>query len=155
MTVVNFPETVKQAHEKGKRLDEIDWDMTLGTPHGTLYQDINGNSGTIEVRPEIVGEAIAARMPISVKTSEAGWSEKEWKDAQADAKNDLARYKDNINPSHYKKGDVEVINLTRRLGFCEGNVVKYVARHKEKGGKEDIIKAMWYLQDILDNDYGC
>lgn len=34
------------------------------------------------------------------------------------------------------------------LGFCEGNVVKYVCRHKAKGGVEDLKKARHYL-DLL------
>lgn len=34
------------------------------------------------------------------------------------------------------------------LGFCEGNVVKYVTRWKEKGGVADLEKARHYL-DIL------
>lgn len=63
--------------------------------------------------------------------------------------NDLARYKDKINPDHYKKGDVEVIQLTEKLGFCEGNIVKYVARYKDKGGKDDLLKAKWYLDRLI------
>jgi hypothetical protein len=32
------------------------------------------------------------------------------------------------------------------LGFCLGNVVKYITRHKQKGGLEDIEKAIHYLE---------
>jgi hypothetical protein len=63
--------------------------------------------------------------------------------------NDLARYKDVTNPDHYKLGDIEVIQLTEKLGFCEGNIVKYVCRHKAKNGKEDLLKARWYLDRLI------
>jgi len=37
------------------------------------------------------------------------------------------------------------------LGFREGNVIKYVCRHKAKNGAEDIRKAMHYLEMILED----
>lgn len=40
------------------------------------------------------------------------------------------------------------------IEFAEGNVIKYVCRHKRKNGKEDILKAIDYLQMILESDYG-
>ena len=57
---------------------------------------------------------------------------------------------------HYASQAIEPIEYTlaNDLGYCEGNVVKYVTRHKLKGGKEDILKAMHYLQFILDDQYG-
>jgi hypothetical protein len=38
----------------------------------------------------------------------------------------------------------------RALGFHAGNVVKYVARYKAKGGLEDLKKAAWYLRRLID-----
>lgn len=32
------------------------------------------------------------------------------------------------------------------LGFCLGNVVKYVCRSNQKAGLEDLKKAKWYLE---------
>ena len=57
---------------------------------------------------------------------------------------------------HYAQQEIEPIEYTiaNDLGYCEGNVVKYITRHKLKGGKEDILKAMHYLQFILDYEYG-
>lgn len=37
-----------------------------------------------------------------------------------------------------------------KFNFCEGNVIKYVARHKSKDGKRDIEKALQYV-DIIDD----
>ena len=53
---------------------------------------------------------------------------------------------DPINPGHYK-GDL-VMRIIEKfdLGFCLGNVVKYVLRHGEKAGIEDLKKAKWYLE---------
>ena len=39
-----------------------------------------------------------------------------------------------------------------RLNWYEGNVVKYITRHQKKGKKEDIKKAIHYL-DLLLSQY--
>ena len=35
-------------------------------------------------------------------------------------------------------------------GFLRGNVVKYIARCDDKGGKEDLLKARHYLEKLLE-----
>ena len=40
------------------------------------------------------------------------------------------------------------------LGFMEGNVVKYVTRHEQKNGKEDLLKAIHYLELLIERRYG-
>ena len=40
-----------------------------------------------------------------------------------------------------------------KLGFLEGNVVKYVCRHRVKHGKEDLEKARHYINLILEYEY--
>lgn len=50
------------------------------------------------------------------------------------------------HPSHYTKYKTEVIDITRYLPFCLGNVVKYVLRAPYKGGVEDCNKALQYLE---------
>ena len=54
-------------------------------------------------------------------------------------------------PSHYTSGNIEVIDFIedKHLGFCLGNVVKYVARAGKKDPSkeiEDLKKAEWYLK---------
>lgn len=52
------------------------------------------------------------------------------------------------HPAHYNAGAIEVIDALEdwKLGFHEGNVVKYIARAKHKGRElEDLKKARWYL----------
>jgi hypothetical protein len=48
---------------------------------------------------------------------------------------------DNVNnPPHYKRGGLEVIDVIEAFGlnFHLGNVVKYVLRHKDKDGLQDL-----------------
>ena len=61
-----------------------------------------------------------------------------------------------IGGSHYNTKAIQPIDyiLENNLGYCEGNVIKYVTRHKDKNGAEDIKKAIHYLQFILASDYG-
>ena len=46
----------------------------------------------------------------------------------------------------------EFINANN-LAYAEGNVIKYVCRHRFKGKKEDIEKAIHYLEMIIERDY--
>ena len=57
---------------------------------------------------------------------------------------------DKINPSYYKKG-IETTDyiVSHELDFCSGNIIKYVTRHKEKNGLEDLLKAEWYLNRLI------
>lgn len=57
--------------------------------------------------------------------------------------------KDNINPNHYKNRKHECIEFTRLLNFNLGNAFKYIWRFEHKNGKEDLEKAVWYLQDQI------
>lgn len=56
-----------------------------------------------------------------------------------------------INPSHYHFGiePLEYMYHTMTAeqfsGFLQGNVIKYVTRHKQKNGVEDLRKAHTYL----------
>lgn len=61
-----------------------------------------------------------------------------------------------VGGNHYQSLAIQPIDyiLENKLSYCEGNVIKYVTRHKNKNGAEDIRKAIQYLQFILANDYG-
>ena len=51
-------------------------------------------------------------------------------------------------PTHYAAYNPAVIDITERLNFCEGNVVKYLARAGRKLGvpeQQDLDKAHWYM----------
>ena len=58
-------------------------------------------------------------------------------------------------PAHYNKGGIECIDyIEQQLGegfieYCEGNVHKYLHRWRYKNGSEDLQKARWYLQRMI------
>lgn len=56
---------------------------------------------------------------------------------------------------HYKANAIEPWDFIHRnrLGFLEGEAIKHVARHREKKGREDIEKAIHYLEKLLEEDY--
>lgn len=60
-----------------------------------------------------------------------------------------------VSGGHYKdKGIQPIVYIhANNLGFCEGNVIKYVTRHKEKNGAADIQKAIHYLELLLELEY--
>lgn len=61
-----------------------------------------------------------------------------------------------ISGDHYKQGSIQPIEyiVANKMSFIEGNVVKYVTRHKSKGGADDIKKAIHYLTLLLELEYG-
>ena len=60
-----------------------------------------------------------------------------------------------VGGSHYKNFAIEPIEFINKnnLAYAEGNVIKYVCRHKYKGKLEDIKKAIHYLEIIIERDY--
>ena len=56
-----------------------------------------------------------------------------------------------VEPNHYKKFQIEPFDFIHenRLGFAEGNVIKYICRWREKNGIEDLEKAMRYIQLLI------
>jgi hypothetical protein len=55
-------------------------------------------------------------------------------------------------PIHYNYSTVQPIDAIEawKLNFRLSNVIKYVARHRQKNGLEDLKKALWYLQREID-----
>ena len=59
-----------------------------------------------------------------------------------------------VGGAHYSIMSIQPIEYiaANNMGFCEGNVVKYVSRYKEKNGVEDLEKAKHYLQILIDKE---
>lgn len=64
--------------------------------------------------------------------------------------------KDNINPSHYKSGEIECIDAIKSSmtkdefqGALKANILKYIWRFPKKKGVEDLFKAKWYLNRLI------
>ena len=65
---------------------------------------------------------------------------------------------DTVNhPPHYNNGGMECIDyIHQQLGkdfasYCQGNVIKYLHRWRYKNGAEDLKKARWYLNAMIDS----
>ena len=58
-------------------------------------------------------------------------------------------------PAHYTKGGIEPLDyiMANKMPFADGNVVKYVTRHRFKNGKQDVLKAIEYCRRILRDEY--
>lgn len=60
------------------------------------------------------------------------------------------------HPSHYTSGYIECIDAieasmtpSQFIGYCKGNIMKYLYRFEHKNGVEDVRKAQWYLNKML------
>ena len=61
-----------------------------------------------------------------------------------------------VGGAHYKDCAIQPIEYIEKnnLTFCEGNIVKYITRHRTKGeGRKDIEKVIHYAEMILDLYY--
>ena len=68
----------------------------------------------------------------------------------------MSAYKKQIGGSHYKDMKIQPSKFINdnKLQFAEGNAIKYICRHTHKGGKEDLKKAIHYIEMIIERDYG-
>ncbi|MGB1226458.1 MAG: DUF3310 domain-containing protein [Poseidonibacter sp.] len=59
-----------------------------------------------------------------------------------------------VGGNHYSKRAIQPFHIAREydLDFFEGNVLKYLLRHKDKNGLEDLQKAMHYLEEVIANE---
>ena len=56
-----------------------------------------------------------------------------------------------VSGNHYKDKAIQPVVYihANNLGFCAGNVVKYVTRYKDKGGIADLEKAKHYIELLI------
>ena len=67
----------------------------------------------------------------------------------------MSAYKKQIGGGHYLKMKIqpsEFINKNN-LPFAEGNAIKYICRHQDKGEVKDLEKAKHYIDMIIERDY--
>jgi len=64
----------------------------------------------------------------------------------------MKSYKKQVGGNHYKKYQIQPVEfiVKNNIGFCEGNIIKYVLRFKEKGGVQDLEKAKHYIELLID-----
>lgn len=57
--------------------------------------------------------------------------------------------------SHYKNWEIQPVEfaMANRLDLCQANIIKYVCRFRDKGGKEDLLKARHYVDLLIHFEY--
>ena len=67
----------------------------------------------------------------------------------------MSAYDKQVGGSHYKKMKIQPSKfvIENKLLFPEGNVIKYICRHQYKGGKQDLEKAIHFIEMIIERDY--
>ena len=60
-----------------------------------------------------------------------------------------------VGGKHYRSMKIQPAQFINenKLLFAEGNAIKYICRHSIKGKRQDIEKAIHYLEMILERDY--
>ena len=73
-----------------------------------------------------------------------------------------ANEEDMVNsPPHYNKAGIECIDAIRAATgdgyeyYLQGNIMKYLWRYRYKNGTEDLNKAKWYLEKLIEEVEGC
>ena len=64
-------------------------------------------------------------------------------------------YDKQIGGSHYQKYKIQPSKfvIENELLYTLGCAIKYIIRHRDKGKKQDILKAIHFLEMILERDY--
>ena len=64
-------------------------------------------------------------------------------------------YNKQIGGSHYQKYKIQLSKfvIENKLLYPEGCAIKYIIRHQDKGKKQDILKAIHFLEMIIERDY--
>ncbi len=86
--------------------------------------------------------------------------EEEMKKKQANQQSDNIELNKLVNhPDHYTNSSIETIDMIESItaeGFhyyLEGNILKYLARYRHKNGIQDLQKALWYLNKLIEVRY--
>jgi len=125
----------------GKSISEMVAELNL--PHARVYalRSKAKHSIAAENKNRLMNRAVALQ---TMNLATEIFSEK--KSAEPVAPNDVQ-----VGGDHYKKHKIQPWDAINDwgLGFFSGNAVKYIARHKDKGGLEDIKKARHYLDKLI------
>lgn len=63
---------------------------------------------------------------------------------------------EHVGGDHYKKYKIQPIEFiyANSIPFIEGNIIKYICRHKDKGGIKDLEKVEHYIRLLKELEYG-
>ena len=64
-------------------------------------------------------------------------------------------YDKQIGGSHYQGFVIQPSQfvIENKMLFPEGSAIKYIIRHQDKGGKKDLLKAIHFIEMIIERDY--
>ena len=67
----------------------------------------------------------------------------------------MSVYDKQIGGKHYQNFSIQPSKFVveNKLLFPEGCAIKYICRHQNKGGKEDLLKAIHFIEMIIERDY--
>ncbi|ECJ9746337.1 DUF3310 domain-containing protein [Listeria monocytogenes] len=119
------------------------------------------HASTLCVRPKSHCERVYPDTPIqkykSKQDSIPGWI---YSDAiTAFSSNGVSMKNENNdkvnNPAHYTAGGIETLDYIKAKvndypSYAAGNILKYVSRYEHKNGVEDLKKAQFYLNDLIE-----
>ena len=68
----------------------------------------------------------------------------------------MSVWKKQVGGKHYIKYKIQPSQFVteNKLLYPEGSVIKYILRHQDKGGKQDLLKAIHFIEMIIERDYG-
>ena len=60
-----------------------------------------------------------------------------------------------VGGNHYKGYAIQPIEyaMANNLNYCQANAIKYVTRYRDKGGKEDLLKAIHNIELLIELEY--
>ena len=61
-----------------------------------------------------------------------------------------------VGGGHYKDLAIQPVEYIHknRIGFCEGSIIKYVTRWRDKGGIQDLKKAKHFIDLLIELEGG-
>jgi len=67
----------------------------------------------------------------------------------------MSVWKKQVGGKHYIKYKIQPSKFVveNKLLYPEGSVIKYILRHQDKGGKQDLLKAIHFIEMIIERDY--
>jgi len=67
----------------------------------------------------------------------------------------MSAHKKQVGGDHYKRMAIQPSHyiVRNKLGWYEGNIVKYITRHSIKGGRQDVEKVIHYAELLLEDRY--
>jgi len=122
----------------------------------------NGINAATEEEWDAANKAIRGKRKAGIYSEMERVNERRVKDAicfdeipevQEDLLSQLNASDTQVGGDHYTQGSIQPLEYTlaNNLGFCEGNVIKYITRYKHKNGIEDLEKAKHYIELLIDD----